>query len=54
MNMRELTDEEKVLLAEFRLCEEKTQAEIREIIHRKATAAKAAEGVKPEQTDVPK
>lgn len=39
MSMRNLTDAERVLIAQFRLCEEKTQAEIQNLVHEKAQNA---------------
>lgn len=53
MNMRELTDEERVLLAEFRLCEEAQKAEILDRIQNKAADTKAAERADSVQTDTP-
>lgn len=42
MNMRDLTDEERVLLAEFRMCEEQTQEKICNVLHMRAADAKTA------------
>lgn len=39
MSMRNLTDEERVLIAGFRLCEEETQTEIQNLVHEKAQNA---------------
>lgn len=39
MSMRNLTDAERVLIAQFRLCEEKTQTEIQNLVHEKAQNA---------------
>lgn len=41
MSMRNLTDEERVLIAGFRLCEEETQAEIQNLVHEKAQNVQA-------------
>lgn len=39
MSMRNLTDAERVLIAQFRLCEEDIQAEIQNLVHEKAQNA---------------
>ncbi len=43
MNMRELTDEEKVLLAEYRLCEAQVQERICNTVHVQVADEKSAE-----------
>lgn len=40
MSMRNLTDAERVLIAQFRLCEEDIQAEIQNLVHEKAQNAR--------------
>lgn len=40
MDMRDLTDEERVLLAELRMCEEPEKEKICSAVHRKANAEK--------------
>lgn len=39
MSMRNLTDAERVLIAQFRLCGEEIQAEIQNLVHEKAQNA---------------
>lgn len=39
MSMRNLTDAERVLIAQFRLCEEETQTEIQNLVHERAQNA---------------
>lgn len=41
MSMRNLTDAERVLIAQFRLCEEETQTEIQNLVHEKAQNTQA-------------
>lgn len=41
MSMRNLTDAERVLIAQFRLCEEETQTEIQNLVHEKAQHVQA-------------
>lgn len=50
MSMRQLSDTERVMLAQFRLCTEETQTEIQALVHEKAQNAQAQTAAETENT----
>lgn len=51
MSMRNLTDAERVLIAQFRLCGEDIQAEIQNLVHEKAQNAQIQTATAADNTE---